>query len=1150
MWKSIRLLWAAVLLAIAFAAPAAAQESPVRSFTTADGLPSDQVLAVVQSADGRLWVGTTRGLRHLSGSSFSAPDNMPAQVSQGWVSTLLATPNGTLWIGADSGLHRRNPDGSWDTHLEEQAGLQVDEIRALYFAQDSAVWVGGFNGLARWDGRGWETVTIDGLPPPVKALAEDAQGHLWVATLGPTGSSIRILQGRELIKTIDSEGGLPAGADLKMLQRDSNGDMWAATDGGLVQFSGSSVQRVYDEEDGLSRGFVWTVIEHHERGLWVGTTHGLNYLSQGVVKSSLTGEDGLAGNSVNALSYDAEGNLWLGTNAGLSRLSLGSWSNESHPLLQFTEIKKVLPGPNGDGYAITPAGVVYRTPDGDWMLLTEGLLGDVVYTLARDTDGRLWAGTNVGLTKLEHGRFEVDTRVPTHLRAAAILFDSHGNSWVGTNEGLFRLSDQEVTRFSKATGQLGQNSVLALWETKTGDIWVGTLNGGASRYRNGTWTLVNRATTNEGLVDDVVIAGLEDSAGHLWFATTDGASRLQAKAAPDDPAAWRTFRVPNLAGEQVNALWEDIRRPGNIWVGTEGGLNLISGDRVSQFTRDDGLSHKWINALGQAPDGTLWIGTDWGLTYHRDAQQAPRIKVRSLLVDNEVCDATCQTEGVPYRSETATFQYDASDLADLDGLQYLVSIQAGELYTQIQTSDTSTIHNLIPGIKYSFSVQAFDRDFNYSSKSTPVPLFVKPPSLEESVREWRYLWPSVVVLLVAVGLVVLKVDKERRRRQLFVYPLDLEVSLSASDTDKEIRVQLRGFIRERERLNIEYTTEPRLDCIGELETQLRKNGSYMPKLLQDLGERLFTALFSQEAAAQFQGLRLGRLGREKPTRLRLRLDDAPQLMHSIPWEFAYEEQSRGHLAIDSQVALVRDLSSAETTDNLSVQSPLKVLIAWANPEDERRGIVKLKRLEEEVAAIKEVLRPFEENGSILVNAAPENGCWPAFEQAVRTGYDLVHFTGHGGIWKPKDPGGHSQRLTVLWFDDGEGAPEPIDQEQLVKLLGRAPADERHKPKLVVLNACRTDEQEATERMLGLAEALVRSAKLPAAIGMGYPIPEDAALIFSKAFYQTLVDHGQVDHAVMVGRKALANQVKPGFRYWGVPRLFSRVRRGVVFDLIK
>jgi CHAT domain-containing protein len=159
---------------------------------------------------------------------------------------------------------------------------------------------------------------------------------------------------------------------------------------------------------------------------------------------------------------------------------------------------------------------------------------------------------------------------------------------------------------------------------------------------------------------------------------------------------------------------------------------------------------------------------------------------------------------------------------------------------------------------------------------------------------------------------------------------------------------------------------------------------------------------------------------------------------------------------------------------------------------------------------------------------------------IRKGYDLIHFIGHGGV---------KNGVGVLYFEDEDGDSVSVEQDELIALLTEAPTFTDKTLKLAVLNACRTAESGEITGLAGLATALVTEGKLPAVVGMGYPITSQSATIFSRAFYETLVRHGQVDHAVAKGREALFAEVGAAKRDWGVPRLYIRMPKGVVFELI-
>ena len=75
-----------------------------RSWTEEDGLPHNAVLAILQTSDGYIWVGTRGGLSRFDGVRFTnfTTANTP-EFPSNWVSALAETPDSTLWIGFNSG---------------------------------------------------------------------------------------------------------------------------------------------------------------------------------------------------------------------------------------------------------------------------------------------------------------------------------------------------------------------------------------------------------------------------------------------------------------------------------------------------------------------------------------------------------------------------------------------------------------------------------------------------------------------------------------------------------------------------------------------------------------------------------------------------------------------------------------------------------------------------------------------------------------------------------------------------------------------------------------------------------------------------------------------------------------------------------------
>ena len=115
-----------------------------------------------------------------------------------------------------------------------------------------------------------------------------------------------------------------------------------------------------------------------------------------------------------------------------------------------------------------------------------------------------------------------------------------GYLWLATDNGLARFDGIRFTVFSKnQTAGIAGSRFLTLWESSTGDLWAGTLDGGVSRYRDGRFTAY---TTKDGLTSDVVRRIDEDAAGAIWLYHSSSVStwrdgRWQSVPLPPPPIA-------------------------------------------------------------------------------------------------------------------------------------------------------------------------------------------------------------------------------------------------------------------------------------------------------------------------------------------------------------------------------------------------------------------------------------------------------------------------------------------------------------------------------------------------------------------------------------------------------------------------------------
>jgi ligand-binding sensor domain-containing protein len=184
---------AAITALILLAATAFAAEHDVKpagqfgcqTWGEAEGLSTASVMAIAQTSDAYLWIGTETGLLRFDGVRFVSVPLDPAEPNRtDSISSLAADPGGGLWVGTLArGLFRI--EGSSRRHWTTQQGLAGTHVLALAVARPGEVWAGTQLGLNRV-GTSVETFTVrQGLPDNyVNSVAATPDGAIWVATFG------------------------------------------------------------------------------------------------------------------------------------------------------------------------------------------------------------------------------------------------------------------------------------------------------------------------------------------------------------------------------------------------------------------------------------------------------------------------------------------------------------------------------------------------------------------------------------------------------------------------------------------------------------------------------------------------------------------------------------------------------------------------------------------------------------------------------------------------------------------------------------------------------------------------------------------------------------------------------------------------------
>jgi signal transduction histidine kinase/ligand-binding sensor domain-containing protein len=154
----------------------------VRMFAKADGLPEDNVMALLPAHDEKLWVGSNCGFYQYDGTKFKSYSEKDGLLNT-CVWALAEDHNHDVWIGTYGGGAFQMHDGHFIQYTVKQ-GLASDIVLQILVAQDGSLWIVTLDGLSHMqNGHIRNYTTRDGLSGnQVLSVHQDRAGVLWAAT--------------------------------------------------------------------------------------------------------------------------------------------------------------------------------------------------------------------------------------------------------------------------------------------------------------------------------------------------------------------------------------------------------------------------------------------------------------------------------------------------------------------------------------------------------------------------------------------------------------------------------------------------------------------------------------------------------------------------------------------------------------------------------------------------------------------------------------------------------------------------------------------------------------------------------------------------------------------------------------------------------
>jgi signal transduction histidine kinase/ligand-binding sensor domain-containing protein len=553
-----------------------------------DGAPGP-IGALAQSPDGYLWLGTSHGLYRFDGVGFEhyqpqsvGPFPAPA------VSSLLALPNGDLWIGhwpRGISLLRNGNITNYTTH----DGVPNGAIAGFAEDREGTIWAASGSGLARLEGQHWKEVGGDWnfQWKSANAIFLDRGGTLWIAT---EDTLVFLPMGARRFQPT----GIPVG-EVAQIAQAASGKLWMAEVTRSVRPIPLSDNRQPPDETEVRVGSQGILFDN-DGALWITSLgDGLRRcpapeLLKGKIKEfsseveSFTSKDGLSDNLALAILQDREGNIWVGTKNGLDRFR------------KTNLVPVVLP-------------FKFKLP--------VSIAGDAGDVWVEDAFTSL-AGSEVVTVRLHGGRAD---RVgnPIQSQVISAYRDPSGAIWWICTRAIYRYEAGRYTEFALPPSfpkpYLGSSTVAT--EDGSGAFWLSAEADGLLYRKDGVW---HRLESTSDFTKLGPMTAFTDWMGRAWFGY-EGGTILLTK----DGSIQRVFPYDDSPVGGVETI---SGRGRHIWVGGDRGLAFFDGNRFRRVLPADAETFGWVTGVEETSNGGLWLTLNRGAVI-----EIPSTEIQKVLAD-------------------------------------------------------------------------------------------------------------------------------------------------------------------------------------------------------------------------------------------------------------------------------------------------------------------------------------------------------------------------------------------------------------------------------------------------------------------------------------------------------------------------------------
>lgn len=415
-------------------------KKPAQVEESISGIDGAFVIRIFADSRSRIWCATTKGITRKEGKNLVLFRTKNGTVADNISLSIAEDNSGNIWFSGGSGALQITD--STANHIRQRNGLTDNIVYCLLRDREGNIWM-GTDGAGVFRYSGGPFVSLDeanGLPnKQVTGITGSKDGTLYFSEY--MGRIVRYEPQNGSMKTVDIPG-LPVGSILNIAWQENKG-LWIGTrNDGLLLVQGKNIIR-YKSKSAENPESIFCLHVGKDSVLYAGYHHGIL-----CVKDNSETRIDISDASPQCITHAGKDSIFAATTKGIRLFVDYRPASFEHPdFLDKSDIQCMVFDKGLLYMGTAEKGIeVLNIHTGETTVLNtkNGLSSDFIYTLTKDRENNIWAGTGTGICRIASSSHKFTIQVfrkangiiGLESNSNASYLDPYGKIWFGTTEGI------------------------------------------------------------------------------------------------------------------------------------------------------------------------------------------------------------------------------------------------------------------------------------------------------------------------------------------------------------------------------------------------------------------------------------------------------------------------------------------------------------------------------------------------------------------------------------------------------------------------------------------------------------------------------------------------------------------------------------------